>query len=374
MIRIHKEKNKDFTLLNLSDPQLRECEWGLDGGNPARSDIFKHTVDELIERVKPDLITITGDLAYPHDMRSYDMYAEYFDKFNIPWTVLWGNHDNQIDLEPIDEMVVRLSKSKSFFFEAGPRELGSGNFVIAIEEDDKIVEGIVMMDTHDALFYLPHEDTEQSMADKNTSDLEPMPTHKSRIEAFEKRGYTEPETEWMNPRVTKKQVKWFSEQIEMLKELGCNDTSLFTHVPIHVYKAAFEAAFNFDYVPREITVEESYKGDCWNEGYKDSFGIKHHPSNDSVRSYGCHINDDGMFDAIKKGGTTKTVLAGHCHVNNFFINYEGVRVGFTLKTGPGCSWRPYLNGGTVLKIDENGVRDLYHEYVDVTDMLHLLEK
>ena len=71
-----------------------------------------------------------------------------------------------------------------------------------------------------------------------------------------------------------------------------------------------------------------------------------------------------MFDAIKKGGTTKTVLAGHCHVNNFFIKYEGVRIGFTLKTGPGCSWRPYLNGGTVIKIDSNGVRELYHEYVD----------
>ena len=43
MIRIHKEKNKDFTVLNLSDPQLMECEWGLDGGDPKNS-IFSNTL------------------------------------------------------------------------------------------------------------------------------------------------------------------------------------------------------------------------------------------------------------------------------------------------------------------------------------------
>ena len=63
MLKIPKQKDKDFTVLNLSDPQLKEWEWGLDGGNPENSNIFKYTVDELIERTKPDLITITGDLA-----------------------------------------------------------------------------------------------------------------------------------------------------------------------------------------------------------------------------------------------------------------------------------------------------------------------
>lgn len=369
MIKLTKCKDRDYTILNLSDPQLTEANWGLVEAEPeviSKHKIFVHTVDTLVERVKPDLITITGDLAYPKDMRSYDMYAEYFSKFKIPWTVIWGNHDNQVDLEPIDEMVKRLSKSEYFFFEAGPRELGSGNFVIAIQEENKIVEGIVMMDTHDALFYLPHEDTEQTIADKDIADL--MPTHRAQIEAFEKRGYTEAQTQWMNPRLSKKQVEWFSQQIEMLKNLGCNDTSLFIHVPIFAYYTAFNKAFKAGLNPRDITVEESYTGSCWNEGYKDSFGVKHHPSDLPYRSCGCHPKDEGMFDAIKKGGTTKTVLAGHCHVNNFFINYEGVRLGFSLKTGPGCSWRPYLNGGTVLKIDTNGVKDIYHEYVDVTDM------
>ena len=230
------------------------------------------------------------------------------------------------------------------------------------------------MDTHDALFYLPHEDTEQSMADKNILDLIPMPTHKSQIDAFEKRGYTEKDTMWMNPRVSKHQVKWYSEQVEMLKNLGCYDTSLFIHVPLHIYMHAFAKAFKSNLVPTEVSLQDSYNGSCWNDGYKDSFGVKHHRSDKIHCSSGCHISDDGMFDAIKKGGTTKTVLAGHCHFNNYFINYEGVRLGFSLKTGPGCGFKPYLNGGTVIKIDETGVKDLYHEYVDVSNMLDSLEK
>ncbi|MBQ2897817.1 MAG: metallophosphoesterase [Clostridia bacterium] len=131
MIKLAKSKDKDFVILNLSDPQLTEANWGLkEDAEPHVANvhkIFEYTVDNLIERVKPDLITITGDLAYPYDMRSYEKYVEYFNRFEIPWTVVWGNHDNQVDLGPIDEMVNILSRSKNFIFEAGPRELGSGN-------------------------------------------------------------------------------------------------------------------------------------------------------------------------------------------------------------------------------------------------------
>ena len=40
-----------------------------------------------------------------------------------------------------------------------------------------------------------------------------------------------------------------------------------------------------------------------------------------------------------------------------------------MKTGMGCYWAPDLNGGTVLKIDSDGVKSIYHEYVDVSEFL-----
>ena len=36
---------------------------------------------------------------------------------------------------------------------------------------------------------------------------------------------------------------------------------------------------------------------------------------------------------------------------------------FKLKTGSGCYWDSALNGGTVLKVNKNGVYEVYHEYV-----------
>ena len=39
---------------------------------------------------------------------------------------------------------------------------------------------------------------------------------------------------------------------------------------------------------------------------------------------------------------------------------------FALKTGLGCYWNPILNGGTVLKVNETGVCEVHHEFVDVS--------
>ncbi|MBQ2897815.1 MAG: hypothetical protein IJE46_05805 [Clostridia bacterium] len=178
----------------------------------------------------------------------------------------------------------------------------------------------------------------------------------------------------MNTKMPTKQIKWYSEQVEMLKTLGCNDTSLFIHVPIYGYVHAFKAAFKDGLKWTDISVEDSYKGDCWNDGYKDSFGVMHEPFPAVYRAVSCYGADDGVFDAILEGGTTKTVIAGHSHCNNFVIKYKGVRLAFSLKTGPGCGFLLPLNGGTVIKIDSNGVKDLYHEYVDPTDLLDLIKK
>ena len=53
--------------------------------------IFRKTVETLIERVSPDLITLSGDLSYADDFASYKKFADYFDSFQIPWTCIFGN-------------------------------------------------------------------------------------------------------------------------------------------------------------------------------------------------------------------------------------------------------------------------------------------
>ena len=76
--------------------------------------------------------------------------------------------------------------------------------------------------------------------------------------------------------------------------------------------------------------------------------------------------DEGAFAVIRELGSTRHIVCGHDHVNNFVIPYKGVKCIYSLKAGAGCYWNPRLNGGTVLRISDKGVTDIWHEYVDPT--------
>ena len=69
---------------------------------------------------------------------------------------------------------------------------------------------------------------------------------------------------------------------------------------------------------------------------------------------------------IKELGSTKYIICGHDHTNNFVIPYEGVNFIYSMKAGAGCYWDPALSGGTVLRIGSNGVTEVRHELVDPT--------
>ena len=320
MFKLKKEPGRDFILLNLSDPQLRdgECQNGHRDGY-----ILEHTVKELVRRVSPDLITVSGDLAWAGNEIAYDMLADLLDSTQIPWAPMWGNHDNAGGPEYIESLVKRYLTHPFCLYERGPENLGNGNYVIRIEENGRPVEGIIIMDSHDSEPYV-NEKGEQSI-------------------------------EWA--KVTPEQIDWYREQVAALKADGCPDTALLMHIPIYAYRLAHEAALKPGIDPNTITPAMADTPDVWNPGYESSFGVRH----ESICSYPA---DEGMFDAILELGSTKTLIAGHDHVNNTVIPYRGVTFVYSLKAGPGCYWEPTLNGGTVLRIGENGVKAVEHEYVD----------
>ena len=73
---LQKQPDKDFVILNLSDPQMNSFEW--EDGHPY-APILKYTIQQLIEKNKPDLITVTGDMAYPGDFNSYETLRHSLD-------------------------------------------------------------------------------------------------------------------------------------------------------------------------------------------------------------------------------------------------------------------------------------------------------
>ena len=328
MITLHKKPDKDFKILNITDPQLSNEEWADTHKNRA---ILTHTITELVKSAEPDLITVTGDLAWAgHDV-AYDALADFLDSFGIPWAPIWGNHDNQGGAEYIDTVADRYLGHKYCIYEKGDPSIGNGNYVIAVEENGKTVSAILMIDSHDRMPYTDADGNEQ--------------------------------ISWA--RLTEPQMAWYREQITALQAMGCNDTSIIMHIPFYAYNAAAKAAYkNYDEEARkQLTPETAVPGaDCWNPGYEDSFGVQY----EGVCSYDL---DDGVFEIVRDLGSTKHVIVGHDHVNNWIINYQGVKLVYSLKAGAGCYWTPVLNGGTVLTIGTDGVCGVHHEFVDVSALL-----
>ena len=325
MFILNKAPNKDFLVLNLADIQLSKDEWS---ESHSHSKIVIHTVTELVNRLHPDLITLSGDQGWAGDFDAYMKVGEFIDSFDIPWTFIWGNHDQQNGYGFNDSVVDGYSKLKNLIFENGPENLGRGNFVIEIKENDSIVSALILMDSHDRLPAVNDEGTEE-------------PT-------------------WA--KLTPEQHEWYKDQISALKQKGCNDTTILTHIPIYAYRTAFDKAIKPNVDQESLSFEESCKKEYWNEGYEDSFGVK-------LEGICCYPVDDNFFDVIRELGSTKNYICGHDHVNCTSISYEGVRLVYALKTGPGCYWRPWMNGGTTLRITSNGSAEIKHEFVNADHLL-----
>lgn len=311
--------------MNLSDPQLGDPEWVEDHQNRK---ILEHTVSELIKRAKPDLITISGDLAWAGYDHAYIMLAKLLEQYQIPWAPIWGNHDNQNGPEHIEKIVTEYLTFPHCIYEKGDPALGNGNYVICIQENEKTVEAVFMMDSHDREPYVDENG--------NTSDA------------------------WA--KLIPQQLVWYKEQVAAVKAQGCTSSTLILHIPIYEYRKVAPIAYKNGIDLCALTVEDTEGTACWNVGYEDSVGVQH----ENVSSFPA---DDGVFAAIKESGITQRVIAGHDHVNNWIVKHDGVQLIFALKAGPGCYWEPKLNGGTILKINRNGVYDVFHEYVDITHLL-----
>lgn len=333
MIKFNKAANKDFTILNLTDPHFDISEWSKDG---VTYKIFDYTLKELVKRVNPDLITVSGDISWGADhYKAYKDFADYMENLGIPWSPIWGNHDSEDGDDIIEEIENLYLTYKTCFYEKGDRRLGNGNYVIEICEGDKTVEAIFMMDTHYTVT--------ENLLDINCNPVNTL-------------SYAS---------LTSEQVDWYKKEVEKLFDKGCKDSIMIIHIPCYGYREAFFAATQDDKRQKgSVSIEESHNGVGWKEEYKkSSFGV----NRDGICS---PDYDDGVFSVICECGHTKNVIAGHDHINNFSILYKGVRLSYGLKIGMGCYWNSDLNGGTVYKIDSNGVKCMHHEYVDVSGFLN----
>lgn len=319
--KLIKIKGEDFRILNLTDTQLSDSEW--EAGR-CESEILTKTIRNLVERTKPHLITISGDIAWAGHFESYRQLARFLDSFNIPWAPVFGNHDNQGGVDKLQRAAEILTEGGNCLLERGDKSLGWGNYIIGIEQDGRLVHGLVMMDSHDRTEYTD----EQGNTSLAWGDIIP------------------------------EQLHWYCDKIKKLRELGASESTLILHIPLYAYRQAATKAYKNDINHKSIEPYNGQQKDCFNEGYEDSFGVCY----EGIASY---PSDNGFFDLIKELDHTKTVVCGHDHINSFAIKFEGVRLIYSLKTGCGCYWDPRLNGATLLTINDQGSLTANHVFAEV---------
>lgn len=313
-VKLQKTES-EFRILNLADIQMDSP------ADLAPNSIPYKTIKKLVEDVKPHLITLSGDNAWgPFTKQCVEKLISVIDSFGIPWAPVYGNHDweGNADLNYLGEM---YASAKHCLFRKGPSNIGGvGNYVITIWEGDKVVHALVMMDSGSYWDY---------------SSMDPY------LLVFDEgkkvgSGYA---------FITLSQIEWYKWVIKGIRQYNGGQTvesSAIFHIPLVQYHFAYNDFEGSDFDP--------------------AIGVGRKRENEASGMY-----DSGMFDAILELGSTKNLIVGHDHVNDYSVMYQGVRLTYSVKTGNECYWVDdgTVNGGTILTLDADNNASITQKYVYV---------
>lgn len=314
---LEKTKGEDFVVLNLTDIQLGEGD-----ALTANSDYSFDLIDELVARTQPDLITVSGDNLLGF-VGSYST-VEKLSSIGIPYAFVMGNHDGQ-DTITEDWAAYLVSNAENSLFEFGPKDMGFGNYIINIRQDNEIIHTLFMMDTHDHAEHLKEDGTT--------------------VEGYDHLWPNQ--FEW---------YKWAVEGLAAVEGKTVQSTAIF-HIPVYEYTEAYETAFDV----QANAYRPEYADVCFGERNE---GVCSAPVN------------NGFFDLVKELGSTKDIIVGHDHVNSFSVPFKGVRLSYGLKTGYGsyADESGNNNGGSVLRIHDDGSTTFEHIYITPDELGYDINK
>lgn len=332
------EIDDEFSILNLADIQLSNHEAE---NRPELYNELKEEIAALIEESNPDLITLTGDQGYG-ERNIVSALSQILDSFGIPWAPVFGNHDSNAFEINLREQAEIYKRAEHSIFANGPTlariyptgEEAIGHYIINIVDIEgdsfTVVRTLIFMNSGDRSLYKD--------ADKSE---EPYPT-----------GYS-----WA--MLSKNQIAWYEDAVVTASKYSDEETvksGIILHIPPYCYLHAASEAYKTEHsifdigkwmnTVGSISYADSYSPDVWNEGYKDSFGIMHEP-------YGGPVYNDHFFDTIERLGSTDFIIAGHEHMNNFSINYHGVRLTYGMKTGDAAYHEYGIDGGTNIRFTKD---------------------
>lgn len=262
-----------------------------------------NAVAAMITAEKPDLVIVTGDLAYPiifqagtiNNTNGARIFASLMEALGVYWTLSFGNHDVEVhSMYSYEEIIDFYSEYPHCLLQRGPESVdGYGNQVINIVNSDNVItRSLILMDSH---AYVDGHIPAISYKYDNI--------HANQIEWYEN---TVKELNEKNAAVfASMNEEKASEYAKTYLEVK---TSLFFHIPLGEY------------------------ADAWNEyaanGYENTentefiYGV----AGENGEEVFCGAAEDELFETILELKSTDTVFCGHDHYNTFSLDYKGIRL------------------------------------------------
>ena len=322
--------DKELKVVNLTDTHFG-------GGflSIKKDAMAMNAIAAMISAEKPDLVIISGDMAYPvpvqagtfNNKSGAKLLAELMETLGVYWTASYGNHDTEaysfFDREEITEF---YSQYPHCLIRKGAEGVdGYGNQVFnVINSDGIITRSLFTVDSHS---YVDGDIFGILWKYDNIHDNQ-IEWYKSVIEENNKHN---------EMKLLSSSQSDFGQKY---KDLLNVPSSVFLHVPLSEYKDAWN-----EYV---------------NNGYKDTENVKYNygTAGESGKVVYPGVYPDNFFETMLELGSTDSVFCGHDHLNNFSINYKGIDLTYSFSVDylaySGISKLGSQRGCTVISIDENG--------------------
>lgn len=323
----------DFVVLQLTDIHIGG------GAFSGKKDSWAiQAVADLVQTVQPDLVIATGDIAYPVPFQSgsfnnlypSQIFAETMESLGVYWTVIFGNHDTEAysyysreqisDFYASEKYNYALNPDAYCLYQAGPTDTvdGYGNYVINVKNTSGLVtQSFIMMDSH-------------SYVDSDYLGVK-----------------------WKYDNIHANQIEWYAQQIALIdsqnKAIDSNadmfKSLAFFHIPLVEYLDAYNAYID--------------NGQADTENVKWIYGV----AGESGKIVYSGIGSDELFETMLELGSTQGTFVGHDHLNNFSIEYHGIRLTYGMSIDylayPGIYKKTQQRGGTVITVKTDGSFDCY---------------
>jgi hypothetical protein len=271
-------QNSEFKIVQFTDLHIQKT----------LSEPVFELAKEIVELEKPDLVVITGDIAFQDSVDDLLLrLATIFAEKKIPWVSAFGNHDDEFG---------RTRKILSAFYRSLPYNHNSSACGIK-GETNFIIPIAGKTNKHEALLYIFDSNAYNPLKDRGNSTYG-----------------------WIDFS----QINWYRNQSASFtkKNNGIPVPSLsFFHIPLPEYKI------------------------LWEMDSASCVGSKQ-------EEVSCPSVNSGMFTSMLECGDIMGMFAGHDHVNDYIGRFNGIALAYGRFSGSKSTYGHLTPGARVIVLKE----------------------